>query len=212
MTQHSRTVALNGGGVGSLIVTAMLSEKSRLALLHLRGGRGRDELFYRAFLAQADHFEVPERLEVVAPRLTSSEPRVMEPEDKAPASLAVAELLSAAASEAVRLKAERLVWPVRAGEDFDAVAQVTEAVQLVQQLVELGHDHPLQIETPLLEMTLTEAIEAGHQMQAPWELARSCWSRKQTPCEKCEGCRKRREAFNELGLPDPQRKDAVGAR
>jgi 7-cyano-7-deazaguanine synthase len=121
----------------------------------------------------------------------------------------VAQLLSAAASEAVRLEAERLIWPVRLGEDFDAVARVTETVQLVQQLVELGHDHSLRVETPLLEMTMTEAVEAGHQMQVPWELARSCRSRQQKPCGRCEGCRARRDAFNELGLVDPLRGEAA---
>lgn len=212
MTQQLNTVALNGGGLGSLVVTASLAGKSRLAVLHLRGGRGRDELAYRAFLAQADRFEIEQRLEIVAPRLTSTEPRIVEPEDGPPSALGTAQLLSAAASEAVRLKAEQLIWPVRVGEDFDAVAHVTETVQLVQQLVELGHDRSLRIETPLLEMSLAEAIEAGHQMRAPWELARSCRSRQQEPCEKCEGCLRRRDAFNALGLSDPLRKDAVGAR
>ena len=70
---------------------------------------------------------------------------------------------------------------------------------------------PWTIHTPLLRLTKTEIVQAGHQLGVPFEFTLSCYQpRGETftdwaACGVCDSCLLRRRAFTDLGLTDPIR-------
>jgi 7-cyano-7-deazaguanine synthase in queuosine biosynthesis len=112
-------------------------------------------------------------------------------------------MLSAAVGEAVKLGVERLIWPVRVGEQFDRMSSVMEAMVLLEHVAEMETGRRIRVETPLLELTARQLIETGHHMAVPWRLARSCELPMEDPCGQCAGCTARKVAFEEAALDDP---------
>lgn len=203
---QSRIVVLNGGGMRSLAALATVAGKQRVATLFVHDGRLAADHFHQAATAQADHYKVDRKLELALPHLRppTSAKQLEKPQSYAP--MASAQMILAAAGAASRIGAEQLIWPIQPGPDYDNLAMVTEAIMIVEDLmrITLGDDAVLKLETPLLEMADRQVIEIGHQMNVPWELARSCVADRREACHGCWGCYRRHKAFEEAGIEDPQ--------
>ncbi len=199
-------VVLNDGGLRSLIASAMSADSPWLALLFVHDGRINSKIRYDHFIRQAEQYGAAKRIELSMPHLRATS---IARDDAGPNDvpsrppLADMQLLTAAASEALQLNADRLIWPVQAGNDFKAIAHVTETVLMVQQLVRYEYDVDLEIETPLLELTDRQVIEVGHQMDVPWQISRSCLTRNWDACGRCAGCLWRQAAFTHAAIEDP---------
>lgn len=194
------TLLLHDGSMQSLVATAMYAEKPKLLGVYVHDGQASDVRAFECFGRQVERFGVARQLELTLSHLGASA------EDGGGGTrgpLADVQELMAGAGLAVQLKADRLVWPVQVGDDYDAVARFTESAMLVGQLVRLERDAELAIDMPLLEMTDRQLVEVGHQMEAPWTMARSCQARTVEPCTQCAGCKRRAAAFEAAGLDDP---------
>ncbi len=196
MPQH--TAILNSGGLRSLVAAATLGSAGRPTMIHVQDGRLSGTNRRRCFEKQAEHFEVRRRIELTMVHLRTGRDGE---EQRAP--MGRSQLLLAAAGEAIRHDAERLVWPVAIGERFDDLAAVTEAVVILEHAIKLETDRDLRIDMPLLDMTLRQVIELGAKMDVPWELAWSCQTAGRTACGGCAGCHERNRAFEAAGLDDP---------
>ena len=62
---------------------------------------------------------------------------------------------------------------------------------------------PLQIQTPIIDLTKGDIIRLGMQLEAPLEHTWSCYQGKETPCGQCDSCILRAKGFQEAGYPDP---------
>lgn len=62
---------------------------------------------------------------------------------------------------------------------------------------------PIEIVTPIINMTKKEILETGKCLGVPFEHTWSCYTDGDMPCLKCESCLFRAEAFTEAGLEDP---------
>lgn len=60
----------------------------------------------------------------------------------------------------------------------------------------------VRVEAPLLGMSKLEVVRLAAELGVPLELTWSCWREGEVHCGVCEGCRKRREVFRELGIKD----------
>lgn len=200
MTSQPQTILIHGGGLRSLVAGATLSGATRLAMLFVRDSRVNRDRFHKAFERQADRYTVTRRLEVIA---ADAGPGGVEPGCSAPSTLRAVSVLAAAAEIALHHKAERLIWPVQAGDDMEALGRAVEALQLVEQMIRTGPDTSLRIEAPLLDLSLRQLVEVGHQMNVPWEMAQSCLTAAEEPCGECTGCRTRHDAFTAAGIEDP---------
>jgi len=66
---------------------------------------------------------------------------------------------------------------------------------------------PIEIRTPLIQMTKADIIRKGLALGVPFHLTHSCYAPDSTgwPCGQCESCLIRQEAFQEVGIEDPGR-------
>lgn len=62
---------------------------------------------------------------------------------------------------------------------------------------------PIQVETPIIQMSKAEIVRLGTELQAPLEHTWSCYQGGRVPCGKCDSCILRAKGFAEAGSPDP---------
>ena len=62
---------------------------------------------------------------------------------------------------------------------------------------------PVNIRTPLLELTKAGIAALGRELAAPLELTWSCYRGGPSPCGTCDACVLRARGFAEAGIPDP---------
>lgn len=198
------TLMLHNGSMQSLVATAMYAEKPKLLAVYVHDGRSNDVRAFECFGHQIERYNVAKRLELTLTHLgASADAATAEPGVGPRVPLADLQELMAVAGLALQLKAERLIWPVQVGDDYEALARYTESVLLVQQMIRLERGVELAIDLPLLEMNDRQLVEVGLQMEVPWTLARSCEARTNEPCGQCAGCKRRAAAFESAAVDDP---------
>ncbi len=199
------TLILNGGGLRSLVATALVrreTAKQRVTLLHVVDGRHNSHLRLTHTQQQAEHYRVGQVTEVALPHLYGHG-HGRHPDGQPMGALVLPQMLLAAMEQAWLEQAERVVWSGSSRGDVRQMAQLTEQLELCAHLVELeGEPHP-QLSSPLLEMTDQQIVELGAQLEVPWTLAWSCLLAGESPCHACQGCRCRKAAFDKAGLVDP---------
>jgi len=62
---------------------------------------------------------------------------------------------------------------------------------------------PVDVRTPLIDMTKADIVRLGLELGAPLELTWSCYLGFDRPCGECDACRLRAKGFAEAGVPDP---------
>jgi 7-cyano-7-deazaguanine synthase len=62
---------------------------------------------------------------------------------------------------------------------------------------------PVEIRTPLIDLTKAEIVTLGLAHAAPLELSWSCYRPGPTPCLRCDACALRAKGFAEAGVADP---------
>lgn len=64
--------------------------------------------------------------------------------------------------------------------------------------------HSIRIENPLIELSKTEVIRLGEELNVDWNLTFSCYNDTEgESCGECPACIEREEAFKEAGVTDP---------
>ena len=62
---------------------------------------------------------------------------------------------------------------------------------------------PVEVRTPLLDLTKAQIVELGRSLDAPIELTWSCYRGDERPCGRCDACALRAKGFAEAGIADP---------
>jgi 7-cyano-7-deazaguanine synthase len=62
---------------------------------------------------------------------------------------------------------------------------------------------PVDVITPLIDMTKAQIVRRGVDLGAPLELTWSCYRGNDTPCGDCDSCVLRAKGFSESGIADP---------
>ena len=63
--------------------------------------------------------------------------------------------------------------------------------------------HPLEVVTPLIELSKAGIVKLGSDCGAPLHLSWSCYRSGPSPCGRCDACVLRAKGFSEAGLDDP---------
>ncbi len=62
---------------------------------------------------------------------------------------------------------------------------------------------PIQVKTPIIELSKMEIVKLGLRLKAPLELTWSCYQGGAVPCGSCDSCLLRAKGFEEAGVSDP---------
>lgn len=207
-------ILLSSGGLRSLVAglcTIAEFGHARIAILHIRDPRHNGLARQEHVRRQAAHLNIDRIMDLTLPRPAAGSETPAGPAGATASATASAlptlwrqRALLEALARAAELKARKVVWPVHCNGDFALAAAVTEQSLLLQQLARFERSDIAEVSTPLLELTDRQLIELGAQMDAPWHLAWSCLLANDRPCRTCEGCRRRRKAFDAAGIPDTE--------
>lgn len=222
-------IILNNGGINSAVVTALAAQKYRPILLFAQtvpaaagGARAAYDQQVAHFKPLREHTLAMPSIEGVrsgsgaAPASTSvsASATAADPRQHAPLGPLMVELLPLVAMAvrfAAHYQAAAVYLGLRTGPRGDALAQASEYLQVLNELVQMPCDLPeLELQAPLLELEPWQVVDLGFQVAAPFERTWSCAGDGPEPCGACRGCRAREAAFQQAARPDPGR--GVGKR
>ncbi|MGI8791677.1 MAG: 7-cyano-7-deazaguanine synthase QueC [Acidimicrobiales bacterium] len=63
--------------------------------------------------------------------------------------------------------------------------------------------HPIEVRSPLAELTKADIVRRGLELNAPLHLTWSCYRGGERPCGSCDSCALRAKGFAEAGSEDP---------
>jgi len=208
-------IILNNGSLNSAVATAVAAQKYRPIMLYVETGpqtglRGRAayEQQVAVFKPYREHTAAMPFLASLtaqsAAAAQSADPR--QTGMLAPHLLDLLPLVTTAVRFASHYQASAVYLGLRVGPGADELAQATEFVQILNELVQLPCEQPdLEIIAPLLELEPWQVVDVGVQVNAPLEKGWSCLEETPDPCWACRGCRTREAAFTQAGKPDPLR-------
>lgn len=83
----------------------------------------------------------------------------------------------------------------------DATEEFLKSVQILLNLSTLDRE-PVVVVAPLINCKKSKIVEIGTQLEIPFEKTYSCFRGGERHCGRCEGCVKRKLAFQEIGIID----------
>lgn len=205
-------IVLNNGSLNSAVVTALAAQKYRPIMVYAEVNPA--EVRNRgAYDQQVAHFKPYREHTLSMGYLTmlqspgDAQAQMADPRQTgllAPQLLRLLPLIGAAAPLAAHYQAAAIYMGVRVGPAADDLAQATEYVQILNELLQLPCRQPeLELVTPILELEAWQVIEVAHHVNAPLDRTWSCVEQTLDPCGVCRGCRQRQAAFQQAVKADP---------
>jgi len=213
----SRAVVLLSGGMDSCVCAALAARDFQAAAVHISYGQRTAERERQAFLAICDRLGIHQRLVVrneALPAIGGSaltDERIPVPESDLGHGIPVtyvpfrnAHFLSVAVSWAEVLNAEK-VYIGAVEQDSSGYPDCRpEYYRAFNEVVRAGtRDSRIRIVTPLIGMRKTQIVTLGLELDAPFDLTWSCYTREDRACGVCDSCVLRQRAFQEAGVTDP---------
>ncbi len=214
----SRAVVLLSGGMDSSVCASLAARDYEPAAVHISYGQRTEERERQSFLAICQRLNIHDRLMVRndafraigGSALTDESIPVPDAEmigHGVPVTYVPfrnAHFLAVAVSWAEVLGAEKVyigaVEPDSSGYPDCRPAYYT----AFNEVVKAGtKDGKIEIVTPLIAMRKAEIIRLGLELNAPFDLTWSCYSREDRACGVCDSCVLRLRAFEAAGVPDP---------
>jgi 7-cyano-7-deazaguanine synthase len=214
----SRAVVLLSGGMDSCVCAALAVRDHEAAAVHVSYGQRTEERERQSFLAICRRLNIPDKLMVRNEALRAiggsalTDDGIPVPEAEAvgrgvPVTYVPfrnAHFLAAAVSWAEVLGADAVyigaVEPDGSGYP-DCRPAYYEAFNAV---VKAGtKEGKIRIVAPLIAMRKAEIIRLGLELNAPFDLTWSCYSREDKACGVCDSCVLRLRAFETAGVKDP---------
>ena len=214
----SRAIVLLSGGMDSSVCAALAVRDHDAAALHVSYGQRTEERERQSFLAICQRLKIHDRLMlrneslsmIGGSALTDDSIPVPDAEmigQGVPVTYVPfrnAHFLAAAVSWAEVLGAKRIyigaVEPDSSGYPDCRPAYY----KAFNQVVKAGtKDGDIEIETPLIAMRKAEIVRLGLELDAPFDLTWSCYSREDRACGVCDSCVLRLRAFEAAGVQDP---------
>ena len=217
-SNKSRAIVLLSGGMDSCVCAALAVRDHEAAAVHISYGQRTEERERQSFIAICRRLNIHDKLMVRnealraigGSALTDDEIAVPNAESMGkgiPVTYVPfrnAHFLAVAVSWAEVLGAEKVyigaVEPDSSGYPdcrpayYDAFNAVVKAGT---------KDGSIQVVTPLIAMRKVEIVRLGLELNAPFDLTWSCYSREDQACGVCDSCVLRQRAFEAAGVKDP---------
>ena len=221
----SRAVVLVSGGMDSCVTAAIANLQHELAFLHVNYGQRTEQRELKAFHALAEHYGVQKRLiadlthlkSIGGSSLTDMHMKVTEADPETlfhskkndiPTSYVPfrnANILSVAVSWAEVVGAEH-IFIGAVEEDSSGYPDCRkEFYDAFNRVIDLGTkpETKISISTPVINLKKSEIVRRGIELNAPFALTWSCYTREDQACGVCDSCALRLHAFQVAGVEDP---------
>jgi 7-cyano-7-deazaguanine synthase len=214
----SRAVILLSGGMDSCVCAALAVRDYDAAALHVSYGQRTEKREQDSFQAICDRFGVRDRLVVRnealkligGSALTDSTMEVPESQHigrEIPITYVPfrnAHFLSVAVSWAEVIGASK-IYVGAVEQDSSGYPDCRPAYyQAFNEVIKAGtKEGSIEVVTPLIAMRKAEIVRLGLELNAPFDLTWSCYSREDRACGVCDSCVLRLRAFHEAGAVDP---------
>jgi 7-cyano-7-deazaguanine synthase len=223
MGQDSAKVVVSlSGGMDSAVCAVLAVHEfgaDAVAALHISYGQRTEAREQAAFLGICERLGIHQRLIVRTPffraiggsALTDTEIAVPEARPEIGAQIPVtyvpfrnAHFLSAAVSWAEVLGAEHIYIGAVQQDSSGYPDCRPEFYRAFNEAVRTGtREGRIRIETPLIALRKSEIVMRGLELDAPFDLTWSCYSRDDQACGSCDSCVLRLRAFAAAGATDP---------
>lgn len=213
-----QAIVLLSGGMDSCVCAALAARDHEAAALHISYGQRTEERERESFDDICDHLGIRQRLAVRnealrligGSALTDKNIAVPEAHDigrDIPVTYVPfrnAHFLSAAVSWAEVLGASK-IYIGAVEQDSSGYPDCRPAYyHAFSRVIEAGtRAGGIEIVTPLIAMRKAEIVRLGLELNAPFDLTWSCYSRVDRACGVCDSCVLRLRAFHEAGAVDP---------
>jgi 7-cyano-7-deazaguanine synthase len=204
----------------SCVTAAMAAaENDALAFLHISYGQRTEARERQAFNDVADHYAIPQRLDVSieylakigGSSLTDSTIDVAEADlesKEIPTSYVPfrnANMLSIATSWAEVIGATRIYIGAVAEDSSGYPDCRPEFYEAFQKTIDTGTkpESRIEIRTPIIHLTKAEIVKKGVELNAPLHLTWSCYRHEDLACGTCDSCALRLRGFEQAGVTDP---------
>jgi 7-cyano-7-deazaguanine synthase len=210
----------------SCVTAAIAALECRPAFLHVSYGQRTEAKERSCFLALADHFGVPDRLETRLDHM-----KAIGGSSLTDASIPVpaadlarrgipptyvpfrnAQFLAVATAWAEVLGASR-IYIGAVEEDSSGYPDCRRGFfDAFQNLIAAGTrpETAIEIRTPVIHMKKSAIVKRGIELGAPFHLTWSCYEAEEVACGRCDSCALRLRAFTGAGARDPLPYRAVG--
>jgi 7-cyano-7-deazaguanine synthase len=218
MKNMEKAVVLLSGGMDSCICAALAARDHDPASLHVSYGQRTEERERRAFTQICERLGIHDRLLVRNDALRAiggsalTDKNISVPESHQigrdiPVTYVPfrnAHFLSVAVSWAEVLGAKK-IYIGAVEQDSSGYPDCRPAYySAFNEVVKAGTKAcNIEIVTPLIHMRKAEIVKLGLELNAPFDLTWSCYSREDTACGVCDSCVLRTRAFHEAGAADP---------
>jgi len=214
----ARAVVLLSGGMDSCVCAALAARDYDTAAVHVSYGQRTEERERQSFVRICGRLGIRDRLIVRNEALRAighsaltdqniAVPRSEEAGSGVPVTYVPfrnAHFLAVAVSWAEALDAEK-VYIGAVEPDSSGYPDCRPAYYAAfNEVVKAGtRDGRIEIVTPLIAMRKSEIVRLGLELNAPFDLTWSCYSREDRACGICDSCVLRLRAFEAAGIQDP---------
>jgi len=213
-----RAVVLLSGGMGSCVCAALARRDYATAAVHISYGQRTEQRERLAFDRVCERLGISDRLVARNEALRAvggsalTDPRIAVPEAaeigrEVPVTYVPfrnAHLLAVAVSWAEVLGAEK-IYIGAVEQDSSGYPDCRPAYyRAYNEVIKAGtKEGRIEIVTPLIGMRKSEIVRLGLELNAPFDLTWSCYSREDSACGVCDSCVLRLQAFHQVGAADP---------
>jgi 7-cyano-7-deazaguanine synthase len=112
-------------------------------------------------------------------------------------------LLALAGGHALSLSFDTIAYAAHAGDHTIYPDCRPEFADAMDKALSLADWNTLSLHRPYVEMTKSDLVSLGEELNAPLHLTWSCYAGNEIHCGKCGTCVERKEAFALAKIPDP---------
>lgn len=214
-----RAVVAVSGGLDSCVTTALAGLEYHLALVHINYGQRTERRELKAFNEIADYFNAGSRMVIDFHHLSKiggssltdlsmSVPSADLQSKDIPNSYVPfrnANILSACTSYAEVINAEA-IFIGAVYEDASGYPDCRpEFFEAFEKVINIGTKPgtSIKILTPIINLTKSEIVKKGVELNAPLQLTWSCYKNEDKACGICDSCAYRLRGFQHAGVNDP---------
>jgi 7-cyano-7-deazaguanine synthase len=217
-SKKSRAVVLLSGGMDSCVCAALAARDHDAAAMHISYGQRTEARERQSFIEICDRLGIHDRLMVRNEALkliggsALTDENIAVPESHLlghdiPVTYVPfrnAHFLAAAVSWAEVLGADK-IYIGAIEQDSSGYPDCRPAYyQAFNAVIAAGtKEGNIEVVTPLIAMRKSEIVRLGLELDAPFDLTWSCYSRQDRACGVCDSCALRLRAFQEAGASDP---------